>query len=423
MSIAFLLRHAALPLCACVLSWPAQAQDLSLQEAQALAVATAPQLHAQQAAIRAAQAAVGPASELPDPRLVAGVENLPVDGGDRFSLTRDFMTMRKIGVMQDFPRGEKRRLKGERAQAEARREEAMLASIAAKARRDAGVAWVDAWSAQEQLKLIAELEKEARLQVTAAEATLAGGRGSTAEPFAARLSLEQLGDRVIESRRLETRAREQLARWIGRHADRPLSAAPDLSRLTHDHATLVNRIESHPELLVYEPLQAIADLDVKLAEAAKTPDWSLEVAYAQRGPAYSNMLNIGVRVDLPIFEGRRQEPMIASKLAAAEQVRSQTEDARRMHLAEVRVFLTDWRAALERLEKFDKRQLPLAEERVKSALAGYSGGRSDLAQLLEAQRSRLDVAMTRLMAQTDAARAWVQLASLVPTGNWEGGRP
>jgi len=36
------------------------------------------------------------------------------------------MTMRKIGVMQDVPLADKRRLRGERAEAEAQREQAML---------------------------------------------------------------------------------------------------------------------------------------------------------------------------------------------------------------------------------------------------------------------------------------------------------
>src|SRR5438477_13145364 len=88
---------------------PAAAQVLSLAEPQALAARAAPQLQAQSAAVRAAREAGVSAAELPDPKLIAGIENLPIDGDDRFSLTRDFMTMRKIGVMQDFVRGEKLR--------------------------------------------------------------------------------------------------------------------------------------------------------------------------------------------------------------------------------------------------------------------------------------------------------------------------
>ena len=78
----------------------AGAQQLSLAEAQSIATAAAPQLFAQSAAVRAARASLGPATELPDPRLIAAVENIPTDGADKYSLTADFMTMRRAGVMQ-----------------------------------------------------------------------------------------------------------------------------------------------------------------------------------------------------------------------------------------------------------------------------------------------------------------------------------
>src|SRR5690349_4067470 len=84
-------------------STPAPAQELSLAEAQDIAPAAAPQILAQSAAVRPARASRTAASELPDPRLIAALENVPADGPDKFSLGADFMTMRKVGVMQDFP--------------------------------------------------------------------------------------------------------------------------------------------------------------------------------------------------------------------------------------------------------------------------------------------------------------------------------
>src|SRR5258706_15223257 len=97
----------------------AASTPLTVDEAVELAVHAAPQLQAQQAAIEGAQAAVISAGRLPDPALVAGVENLPSNGMDAWSLERDFMTMRKIGLMQSFPNHRKRRLEKESAQASA----------------------------------------------------------------------------------------------------------------------------------------------------------------------------------------------------------------------------------------------------------------------------------------------------------------
>jgi outer membrane protein TolC len=400
--------------CVAFISPNSPAQELSLGEAQAVALRAAPQLLGQAAAVRAARESRVGAAELPDPRLIAGIDNLPVEGADKFSLTRDFMTMRKVGLMQDFPREQKRRLRGELADAGIRREEAVLAVSEVNLLRDVALAWVEAWSAAQQLRLLEELASEAQLNVAAAEAAVAGGRGGVGDPFAARLAAEQLADRMIEARRLVARAREQLARWIGSDASRPPGGAPDFTRLVHAHDDLLVRIDAHPHLAMYAPMQEMAETEIRLAQAATRPDWSLEVAYAQRGSAYSNMVSIGVRIDLPIFEARRQNPAIASKVATAEQVRAQAEDARRAHLAEVRVLLADWRAAQERASRIESVQVPLAHARVKAALAGYEGGRGELAPVLDARRAEIETRLSRLQATAEAGRAWAQLNFLLP---------
>src|SRR4051812_12245295 len=85
----------------------AHAQALSLEEAQRRAVDRSRQLAAQDAAVRSSRELAVAAGQLPDPVLKMGVDNLPVNGPDQFSVTRDFMTMRRIGVMQELTRGEK----------------------------------------------------------------------------------------------------------------------------------------------------------------------------------------------------------------------------------------------------------------------------------------------------------------------------
>ena len=390
---------------------------LSLAEAQRLAAKDAPAVDAQAATLRAAQQSSLSAGELSDPKLILGVDNLPVDTADRFSLTRDFMTMRKIGFMQEFTRSEKLKLRGDRADAEVRKEAAVLALAEVNLQRDVAMTWIDRYFAERQLDLLKELARESELQITAAQAALAGGKGQAADPFAARLATAQLADRIIDSERLVARAKINLARWIGAAAKQPLDTAPAFDQLAHQHADLMAGLESHPHLAMYAPMQSMADSEMRLAEAAKHPDWSLEVAYAQRGPAFSNMLSVGVRIDLPIFQSRRQDPTIASKSALAEQVRAQTEDARRIHTAEIESMLADWEAAINRVQRYRAELLPLAHERTEVALASYRGGRSDLAPVLEARKGEIETRMNHLSAQNELARAWANLNFLIPETN------
>ena len=107
----------------------AHAQSLSLEEAQRRAVQRSQQVVAQNAAITASQEMAVAAGQLPDPVLKMGVDNLPVNGPDSWNLSRDFMTMRRIGVMQEITRGEKRELRAQRYEREAEKSAAEVAEL------------------------------------------------------------------------------------------------------------------------------------------------------------------------------------------------------------------------------------------------------------------------------------------------------
>src|SRR5437016_2413598 len=77
---------------------------LTLEEAQRRAVERSRQLVAQDSTVPASREMAVAAGQLPDPVATLGINNLPIDTSDRFSLTRDFMTMRSVGVMQEFTR-------------------------------------------------------------------------------------------------------------------------------------------------------------------------------------------------------------------------------------------------------------------------------------------------------------------------------
>ena len=99
---------------------------LSFERALAVAVTQAPQLDARRAAVDGAGSAQRSAGQLPDPRLAVGIDNLPITGADRYSTTRDFMTMKRIGYAQEVPNAAKRQARGDAAEARTARERAAL---------------------------------------------------------------------------------------------------------------------------------------------------------------------------------------------------------------------------------------------------------------------------------------------------------
>lgn len=96
----------------------AYAQPLTLDTALKLAEQYAPTLRANSAQIEGAENMVSASGILPNPKLFVGLDNYPVSGDAAWSVTQEGMTMKKIGIMQDFPNRAKRLAEIELAKAE-----------------------------------------------------------------------------------------------------------------------------------------------------------------------------------------------------------------------------------------------------------------------------------------------------------------
>jgi outer membrane protein TolC len=403
-------------LCA-ALPFAAEGQSLTLEEAQRRALERSRQVVAQDAAVIASNEMAIAAGQLPDPVLKMGLDNLPINGPDQFSTTRDFMTMRRIGVMQEITRGEKRDLRAQRYAREAEKSAADRDVAVSAVERNTALAWLDRYYAEAMLRVIADQTEQVRREIVAAEGAYRGGRGSQADVIGAHSTLAGLEDRASEYRRRVQTAKTSLARWIGDGAELALATRPSIDSIALKRETLDTDLNHHPEIAAMAKQEEIAATEARLARAGSTPDWSVEVAYQQRGPNFSNMVSIGVSVPLPWDRANRQDREIGAKLALADQARAQREEMLRAHLAEVRTMLAEWDNGRERLARFERDLLPLAAERTKAALASYQGGRSSIADLLLARRNETDVRMQAVQLEMEVAKLWAQLNFLIPTSH------
>jgi outer membrane protein TolC len=412
--IRFGLRPLAFALCsAATLAQPAFAA-LDLDRALLLAQQRSRQLPAQEAAAASAREMAVAAGQLPDPVLKAGINNLPVNGPDRFSLTNDFMTMRSIGVMQEFTRGDKLRARSARFEHEALAAGAARQLALANLQRDTAIAWLELFYQQRMRELLVRQREEAALQVQAADAAYRGNRAPQSDVFATRSALAQLDDRIAASDRDIAAARTMLVRWVGGAASEPLGNAPSLDRVSLRDEELDTTLLHHPQIAQMLEQEAAAQADVDAAKANKKVDPTVELMYNQRGPAYSNMVSVNVSIPLQWNERNRQDREVAAKLATLEQLRAQREEETRMHVAEARSMLQQWRANRDRLRRYDESLLPLAADRMRAALAAYRGGTAPLANVLDARRMELDTRLEQLRLELDTARLWAQLNFLVP---------
>jgi len=387
---------------------------LTLPEAQRLAAERSRQLVAQDSAVLASREMAAAAGRLPDPALKVGIDNLPVTGPDAYSLTRDFMTMRQIGLMQEFTRGEKRQLRAERFEREAERSLAEKSATLAMIQRDTALAWLDRYYAEAMAAAVADQAREIGLEVEAAENAYRVGRGSQVEVFAARSAKASLEDRASEiGRRIRT-AKTMLARWVGTAAETPLAGKPDIEAVRLDARALDIQLAHHPQIATLASQAGIAATEARLAQANKKTDWSLEMTYSQRGSAYSNMVSVNVAIPLQWDQKNRQDRELAAKLALADQAEAQREEALRAHISEVRAQIQDWENGRERRARYERELLPLARERTQAALAAYRGGKTSLAEVLSARRNEIEVRMQALQLEMETARLWAQINFMIP---------
>ncbi len=387
---------------------------LSLEQAQGLAIAHTRQLAGLDAAVRASREMAVAAAQRPDPILKLGIDNLAVSGADRFSLSNEFMTMRRVGVMLELTRADKRRWRAESYGRAADKASAEKALAGAAIERDTAIAWLERYYAQENAALVGAQATQARQEIDAAAAAYRGGKGSQAEILAARGALGMIEDRASDAERRLRAATIMLARWIGDSASLALAGPPNINAIPLDLAQLENHVAHHPQIAVLARQEDIALAEVRLAEAGRRPDWSVELAFQQRGPAFSNMVSVGLSVPLQWDRKNRQDREVGARLALAEQASAEREEGLRAHLAETRVLVAEWASGRERIARYERDLLPLASERSAAVLAAYRGGKATLADVLAARRNETEVRQQALQLQMETARTWAQLSFMAP---------
>ena len=383
---------------------------LSYDEALALAEQQSPALQAQQSALSGAEAARPAASALPDPRLSVGIDNLPVSGMDRGSLNRDFMTMQRIGLMQEMPNAAKRAARSETAVARAERERALLAFARLQLREALSRGWLALQFIGQRRVLLSEmLAENQRLQDTL-PARIAGGSAQPGDLLLARQEALALADRRDELDADEARARAALRRLIGPRADEPLQGDAPVPAVSPELARA--QLHQHAELSVYPALLAQARGELKEAQAESGGDWSWEVAYSRRGPQWGDMVSVQLSFDLPWQKDRRQQPLVRAKQQEAERVQAEEQDMRRRHAQELDERLAALAALDSQLQRLQTQGLPLSRDRVALAMAAYESGRADLGAVLAARRDLLDAQLRALDLDARRSDLRAQLAYL-----------
>jgi outer membrane protein TolC len=386
----------------------AQEAPVTLDAALQSATDRSAAMGAAQASVRASSEASVRAGQLPDPILKAGVDNLPVNGPQRFTIGQDFMTMRRIGIEQEWVSGDKRRLRSALANDVVDRERAGYLAQLVNTRQQTATAWLNAVYAKKAVSLQQELVDHMTHELEATKASYRGAKATAADVTLAQAMLAQTQDQLLKARQTLQTALIGLSRWT----------ATPVSDVTGEPPAPQSYVSSLPpeELSQVQPVLvaasrdiAVADADTAVANSNRTPNWTWEVAYQQRGGGFSNMVSVGVSIPLPIHRKNYQDRDAAEKAELGTKARLMYEDAQRQVEADIRTQSATLASGRERIANLIHSLLPAADQRVQLAAAAYRAGTGSLADTFAARRAQLDAELQVLDLQRDVSQTWAQL--------------
>jgi outer membrane protein TolC len=392
----------ATALVAALLAHPASAAPLTLQAALDRATERSEAARAARAGAMSASEAAQAATQLPDPTLRVGIENLPVTGSDRFSTTRDSMTMKRIGLSQEWLSRDKRDARKTAADAVVGKEAVQARIAVADARLQTVLAYLDAFYVGQALQLTTLMEHHAHEEYEAARARLASANAGGEEVLKLAAARGMSEDEAAELRQQQATARVALERWIGMPVEDldPVGALPTPSESEY--------VAGDPMVVSLQREIDVARGAAAVAAANRRPNWTWEVSYGQR-TGYSDMVTVGVSIPLPVAPAARQDRETGSKLALASKAEADLAEATRSATADYLALVSDVQRLQERIGRYRSSVLVPAQQRTAAATAAYRSNQTSLTVLFEARHAEVDVQRKLLALQRDLAKRQAQL--------------
>ncbi|MCL6746666.1 TolC family protein [Kosakonia sp. R1.Fl] len=392
----------------------AQAESLTLTQTLAAAERYSAELSANRNEAQALDAMADSARQLPDPKLKFGIENVPVQGNNDRRLTREGMTMQRIGIMQQYVSAEKRDRKADTLLAEAQSVSAKSAVVRANLQRDTAQAWLDLALSQQALQTARKLLAETERQQGAQRASVGAGNAAPDSVLAFRVGLSAMRDKLTLAERDVHLAQTRLAQLTGEDVSAVSGELPRYQRLPADEKTLEQGIAQHPDIIAAASMANSAKARSAESAIAAIPDVEVEVWYGRRAEGYEDMAGVMFTVDLPLFQSHRQDKDHAADVSRTMQANDQLALAERDHAAQLHSLIAEYNAAQTLWMRQRDEVLPLVRQRATLLAAQYRSGQSDLSALLEARRNVLDSELAANQAEKEMAQKWAAIRWLIP---------
>ena len=388
---------------------------LTLTEAEQIAVADDPAIGALQARSQALREDAVADGQLPDPKLKTGIYNLPVDD---FDINREPSTQWRLGIVQDFPRGDTLRYKKRQGEWMATAEQTNAEEGSRKLIRDVRKRFLELYYQIRAEQIVTETRELFAQLVDITLAHYATGRVNQQDVLRASLELSRLDDRTTRIRNEADKGRAALMKWIGDAASLPIDKHfPELPA-PPSKDVIETALPDHPVIRIETAKLEASNQKIRIAREQYKPGWSAGLEYRKRfgndqaGDDRSDMMAAMLTVDLPLFTKNRQDKRLSASIQLAESVQL-TRDNR---LRELKQMLdtdyANWKRLGERTTLYESQLLSKANANAQASLNSYQSGVTEFTTLMRARITDLDVRLDDLRVRVDRAMAQATLLYL-----------
>lgn len=402
-------------LCGLAVAQLSQAEALTMQEAQALALRQDPSVQAVEARRSALQERAVASAQLPDPMLRAGLVSLPTDS---WRLGQEPMTQVQVGLSQRFPRGQSRSLQQEQV-----REQALALDETVRDQR-LRIALAVREDYLEVLKQIRRGEINAEAMTAFADLAdiaqdyYATGRAQQQDVLQAAVERARAEDRKARIAQEEDRARARLAAWIGTAAWDEFAREWPVMEPLPGPDLIVEALPGHPRILSLQRQVSAAETGVELTRQRYKPEFGLDLVYGGRGgqdpdgSARADLFSVMVVMDLPLFHKNRQDRYTAASVAETSAALFERDDMLRRMRSEVELHAATLQRQQERVRVFEDALLPDAGFNADAAFEAYQAALDNVTTVVRARITEFELQLDFVELQAELLKTRARLRYL-----------
>jgi outer membrane protein TolC len=395
-----------------MMNLPGVAYALSLQQAEQLALEGDPLIMSYKASSRSYDAEATANGTLPDPKLRLGMFNVPLD---TFSTSEDPSTQLRIGIQQEFPRGDTTDLKQQQSKWLAQAAMAQAEDQRLQLLMNVRDTYLNLYHEIQAGSIVNETRALFLKLVKITEDQYAAGRANQQDVIHADLELSRLDDRATKIQGNEDEYRAYLAQWVGDVAwqdiDSNLPVLPDVP----DNIEINKLLTRHPAVMVETARVEASRTMIEVTRQDYKPGIGAFVEYRKRfgenpdGSDRSDMMAAMVTVDIPLFTENRQDKNVAAREESTNAARYSRDDKLRILKRTLDKDRVVYRRLGERELIYKNKLVNSATSNAEASLNAYQSGVTEFTTLMRARIMELDVRLDNLRIQVDRLRAQARL--------------